>query len=154
MGLAAEGSAKSLRLTLGTSYALSLVQSLAYAAHASDFAGGALKTELVDYGYYYAHSWLSDAAVVLRHGAISAGVDARLGLYRSIDMRDRFFDHLHGDIWLSDMRAGVDPWIAARVDRWVRVGVRAQQILRQSRVPGHDTSAPEARLGLWIAVGP
>jgi hypothetical protein len=152
--LDAQGAGWSLRFTASSYYALSLVQSLAYADHRGDFVGGALKTELVDYGYYYAHSWLSDAVLTLEHGPVSAGVGARLGLFRSIDMRDRNFDRLQGDIWLSDQRIDVAPWIAARVDRWLTVGVRAEHIARHSHVPDHETSAPETRLGLWMAVGP
>jgi hypothetical protein len=149
----ANGDAGSLRLAIGSYYALSLVQSLSYIRYRDDYDGAVVESSLADRGYYYAHTWTSLAVLRLRRGVLEAGMDARFALFTAIDARDRYVEKVNELVSPSDQRAAISPWLGVRLLRGLAAGVRLDEIHRKSAIRERETSAPERRVGIWVTIG-
>jgi hypothetical protein len=141
----------SLSLSLSAAYSFAMVESLAYALHGDALGASVIRTSLRGAGYYFGHGLTSTANLRLRVAFVEAELAGDLGLFRSIQGRDRFQERLDSDFSLSDLRADGSALVSAPLTRGLRLGGRYERILRHSQLLRRTATADETRLELLLA---
>jgi hypothetical protein len=137
------------RATLTAQYGFSMVTSLAFPDAAAAYAGGTVKTELEQQGYYYAHSLTGAATLSLNHEPIELYLRARLGAYWSINSDDRHQGQITDNFSLRDQRIYLRAAATVRIlGGPLRAALAVDQINRDSQLPGSSYSGVERRASL------
>jgi hypothetical protein len=140
-----------LRLSASAHYSFGLLQSLAYAGHAEALVRRTIKTSLHDGGYYYGHGLTAATALRVRVSALELAVTQDLGLFRSLDGRDRFQEKLEHDFPLTDRRATWSALASLRLfggPLWLTG--RLETLRRRSHLLDWTVHADENRVGLAV----
>ena len=136
-----------MRATFNLQYAFALVGSMAYRADPMSLADNVIKTELRNFGYYYAQGVVSAATLMFDLGPIGFSGDARGGWYWSINAGDPSQSTIQRDILLHDTRfyLTTSMWTRPLVGA-ARFGLSYQQIWRHSNMLGATIAENESDL--------
>jgi hypothetical protein len=137
-----------VRATLAAEYGFAIVTSLAYPAAAPALASATIKSELRQQGYYYAQSVTGRASLRASLAGWELLLRCRLAGFWSINGNDRYQGKLTDDFSLSDQRsdlhaAGTVPLFGGPL----ALSITADQIDRQSELPGYEYRSRERRAG-------
>jgi hypothetical protein len=142
-----------LRLSASAHYSFALLQSLAYALHADALSRQTIKTSLHDGGYYYGHGLTGTAALRLRLAAVELALTQDLGLFRSLEGRDRFQEKLDHDFALTEERAAWSALASLRLFGGpVWLTGQLETLRRRSHLLAWTTHVDETRLGLSVTL--
>jgi hypothetical protein len=139
-----------LALSLSSAYSFAMIQSLAYALHGEALSGRVIRTSLRGAGYYYGHGLISNAQLAARVLFFEIALAGDLGLFRSIQGRDRFQERLEGDFSLRDSRTSSSAQLSVPLARGVRLAGRLEKERRQSQLLDLTARSGETRLGLLV----
>lgn len=136
-----------MRATFNLQYAFALVGSLAYRADPISPADGVIKTELRNFGYYYAQGVVSAATVMFDLGPVGFSADGRGGWYWSINAGDPAQSSIQRDVHLHDTRfyLTTSMWTRPLVGA-ARFGLSYQQVWRHSNMLGATMASTETDL--------
>jgi hypothetical protein len=137
------------RLALSGAYSFGILQSLAFRLYGAGLPLEALKTTLRREGYYYAHGVTANAALTLRVNIVELALGSDLGLFRSLQGRDRYQERLGQELALNDRRTTWSAVVALRLLGGLSLAGRVEKIERRSHLAGRTASADETRLGLF-----
>jgi hypothetical protein len=142
-----------LRLSAAAHYSFGLLQSLAYAAHAESLGGRTIKTSLHDGGYYYGHGVTATSGLRLRVAALELAFTQDLGVFRSLEGKDRFQEKLDHDVALGDLRATSAALASLRLlGGPVWLTGRLETIRRRSHLLDWVARADESRLEVTLTL--
>ena len=88
-----------------------------------------LKSELAQYGYYYAYGAALGGQLALRVHALESGIDVRWERFGSIEGLDRFQERLNRDFHQVDGRSRALAWLSLRL-AFGELGVSLEQTHR------------------------
>ena len=133
-----------MRATFNLQYAFALVGSIAYRADPTSLADDVIKTELRNFGYYYAQGVVSSATLMFDLGAIGFNADGRGGWYWSINDGDPAQSAIQRDVRLHDTRfyLTTSVWTRPLVGA-ARFGLAYQQVWRHSNMLGATIATTE-----------
>jgi len=140
-----------LVLSLSGAYSFGMIQSLAYSLNREMLTGAVIRTSLRGAGCYYGHGVTSRGHLALRLLSLELALASDLGLFRSIQGRDRLQERLETDFALEDFRAHWSALMSVPMWRGVRLAGRLERDQRKSQFLNRNASAGETRLGLVFA---
>lgn len=112
-----------------------------------------IKTVLAQRGYYYAYGLTLGAQLALRHRALAGGLDAHWDHFESIDVRDRYQEHLTRNFHLVDGRFRSLAWIGIRPrGGYADVGVALERTSRFGTIEDLRASSVEHRATLTLSL--
>jgi Domain of unknown function (DUF3943) len=138
-----------LRLSLSAAYSFAILSSLAWRVYGASVPPEDVQTSLRTEGYYYGHGITGSGALTLRVSLVEVALTADVGLFRSLDGRDRFEEERRADLSLRDTRATFTAMAALRVVGGLSITGRVEKVQRTSRLLDRTVSADETRLGLF-----
>jgi hypothetical protein len=138
-----------LRLSLSAAYSFAILTSLAWRIYGASVPPEDVQTSLREEGYYYGHGITGNAALTLRVSLVEVALTSDVGLFRSLDGRDRYEERRRADLSLHDTRATFTAMAALRVFAGLAVTGRIERVERTSRMLDRTVSADETRLGLF-----
>jgi Domain of unknown function (DUF3943) len=140
-----------LFLSLSGAYSFAMIQSLAYVLHGEMLSGAVIRTSLRGVGCYYGHGLTSRAQLALRLMKLEVALAGDVGLFRSIQGRDRFQERLDADFTLEDRRTSWSAQVAVPLWRGVRLAGRLEKDGRRSQLLNQTSTAAETRVLLLFA---
>jgi hypothetical protein len=135
-----------VRATLAASYAFAQVTSLAWAQAAGMFADVRVKSELQTQGYYFAQGLLTFARLEAELGDIRLRFAARGQQLWSFNFADDHQGQLQNNFSLRDRQLFLSGAVALQpLGGPLRLALGAEEILRDSRLPGTVVNSVEQR---------
>jgi hypothetical protein len=141
-----------LRLSLSAAYDFALVESLAFALHGPQLVPSSVKAPLRSGSYYYAQGMTSHAGLTMRVRRVELDVSGDLGLFFSLQGRDRFQERLHAEFGLHDSRARASVTLSLAVTRRLRLAGTVERVERRSHLLGWTVAENERRMGVSAAL--
>jgi hypothetical protein len=147
--LTADRGSLGVRLSLTSTYAFALVESMAFLVAGNPLSGVYINSTLRNQGYYYAHGSTSLASLDLRLGVVELTFRAAFGAFWGLDGRDRFEQKIQIGLSPFDTRAAAVAIASLRpFGGPLRIAARVEHVDRYGRAAGVSGSSDETRAGV------
>jgi hypothetical protein len=131
---------------------LAMVTSLAADAYRTRSGTEGLKSELAQYGYYYAYGAALGGQLALRFHILETGVDLRWERFGSIEGLDRFQERLTRDFHQRDGRSRAMLWLSVRPLRsFADLGASLERTARSGTMADVRATSVERRGTLTLS---